>query len=473
MNLNGKFLSYTFFSLIVSIPVCLFGQDVPIKRISLEEAIQSAMKNNTDLQTARLEVKKSDSRVLEAWGYAMPSVDLSGQYVHMVEKAPTYFPDIILYPLAKIMDTSLRLPKPTGKLVAMASMIPDYNASASLNVKQILFNGAVIVGVGAANVYSHLARDLYYGKQVETVTKVRKAYYGALLAHEAVKLMRSSLKNAEENLKNVQLMRSQGIISEYDELRATVGVDNLRPAVIQSETYYSLALDALRNTIGDGTREEIFLSDSLTMQTVDESILAAAEEQVLVSNPGINAVKQQIELNHAIVFAEKSSYLPTLAAFGSYSYTGITDQFGNFALKDFNKNITVGLSLSLSLFQGLQTYSKVEQAQLEQRKSEEQKTNIERNLQMGVRSAIGSLKQAKKRVEAQEKTIETAERGYKIVTTRFLANAATQLEVNDARQQLDQAKVNHMQAIFDYLVASTDLDQLLGRLPMYITETEE
>jgi outer membrane protein TolC len=403
----------------------------------------------------------------------MPSVDLTGQYVRMVEKAPTYFPDVILYPLAKIMDTSLRLPRPTGKLVAMASMLPDYNASASLNVKQILFNGAVIVGVGAANVYSHLARDLYYGKQVETVTKVRKAYYGALLAHEAVKLMRSSLKNAEENLKNVQLMRSQGIISEYDELRATVGVDNLRPAVIQSETNYSLALDALRNTIGDGTKEEIILSDSLTMQVVDESVISAAEEQVLVSNPGMNAVERQIDLNRAMVFAERSSYLPTLAAFGSYSYSGITDQVGNFALKDFNKNITVGLSLSLSLFQGLQTYSKVEQAQLEQRKTEEQKTSLERNLRMGVRSAAGNLKQAKKRVEAQEKTVETAERGYKIVTTRFLANAATQLEVNDAQLALNQAKVNRMQAIFDYLVASADLDQLLGRLPTYITETEE
>jgi len=285
--------------------------------------------------------------------------------------------------------------------------------------------------------------------------------------------MHSSLKNAEDNLKNVQLMRSQGIISEYDELRATVGVDNLRPVVIQSETNYSLALDALRNTIGDGTREEIFLSDSLTMQAVDESIISAAEEQVLISNPGINAVKRQIDLNHAMVFAEKSSYLPTLAAFGSYSYSGITDQFGNFALKDFNKNITVGLSLSVNLFQGLQTYSKVEQAQLEQRKSEEQKTNLERNLQMGARSAIGNLKQAKKRVEAQGKTVETAERGYKIVTTRFLANAATQLEVNDAQLALNQAKVNRMQAIFDYLVASADLDQLLGRVPNYITETEK
>jgi outer membrane protein TolC len=92
---------------------------------------------------------------------------------------------------------------------------------------------------------------------------------------------------------------------------------------------------------------------------------------------------------------------------------------------------------------------------------------------MGVRSLIGNLRQARKRVDAQQRTVETAERGYKIVTARFLSNAATQLEVNDAQLALSQAKVNRMQSIYDYLVASTELDALLGRLPEYAQETEE
>jgi outer membrane protein len=127
----------------------------------------------------------------------------------------------------------------------------------------------------------------------------------------------------------------------------------------------------------------------------------------------------------------------------------------------------------MSVFQGLQTSSRVEQAQIEKRKSEEQEANLERSLRMGLHSVIGNLKQARKRIESQERTVETAERGYKIVTTRFLANAATQLEVNDAQLALTQAKVNRMQAIYDYLVASADLDQLIGRLPSYATESAE
>jgi outer membrane protein len=470
MNLKSKSLILILFLLATAFSFSpVQAQEPSVRRLSLEDAVRLAMKQNPDLTTARLEVKRSDARVLEAWGNAMPSVDLSGQYAHLIDKPVSFFPDYFLYTFMKAIDSTY--PKPSGQFVPV-SFAPAFSASASVNVRQILFNGAVFIGVGAAHIYSHLARDLYQGKQVETVTKVRKAYYGALLAREAYDLMRSSLQNAEDNLKNVRVMGKQGIVSEYDELRASVGLENLRPMVIQSETNYNLSLDNLKNTLGITTTDTFVLTDSLTLQPVDEQLIAKADELVLETNPGLNATKRQIELNGAVVNAERSSYLPTIAAFGSYSYTAAKEQF-NFSTNDFYKGSTVGLSLSLNLFQGLQTYARVEQAQLEERKSQEQKTGLERILRTGIHSILGNLQQARKRIDAQGKTVEMAERGYKIVTTRFLNNAATQLEVNDAQLALTQAKVNRIQAIYDYLSAAADLEQLIGRLPSYALESEQ
>jgi outer membrane protein len=441
--------------------------------LTLENAIKTALQNNPDLRTSKLEMEKANQRILEAWGNTMPSVDISTQYVHLIDKPVTYFPDYLIYPLYKIMDSTAQFPKPTGELVLLpGSMSPSFTAGASLNVRQILFNGAVFVGVGAANIYSDLASDLYFAKKVETVTKVKKVYYGALLAREALSLVRSSLQNAEDNLKNVRLLKAQGIVSEYDELRASVGVENLRPAVIQSENNYDLALDALRNVIGLGNREELALLDSLSFKPVDAELLQEAEALALEKNPGLSAVKRQIELNGAVVNAERSNYLPTIAAFGSYQYQGIKNQF-NFSTNDFYKSSQIGLSFSLNLFQGLQTYARVEQAQMEQRKSEEQMTALERNVRTGVHSVKSNLQQAARRLSAQDKTIEMAERGYKIVTARFLSSAATQLEVNDAQLALTQARVNRIQAVYDYLVAAADLDQLLGYLPLYALENDQ
>ncbi|MFA5834854.1 MAG: TolC family protein [Bacteroidota bacterium] len=441
--------------------------------LSIDAAVRTAIHHNPELESARLEVKRSDARVMEAWGYTMPSVDISGTFNHVVTKPKSYFPDAIYYPLVKLMDSTAKVPKPTGQLIELPfSMSPSNSANAALNVRQILFNGSVFIGVGAANIYSKLARDIYMQKKVEMVAKVRKAYYTALLAHEALLMMQSNLKNAEDNFKNVQLLRSQGIVSEYDELRATVGMENLRPAVIQSETNFNLAVDNLRNIMGVADSVTIVPSDYLVFQDVDEGILSAANQTVLESNLNLNIIKHQIELNGASVNAERATFLPTIAAYGSYSYTAIKDDY-RISTNDFYKMSQVGLTFSLNLFQGLQTSSRIEQAQLEKQKTEEQKSSLERNLQMGVRSIIGNLRQARKRVDAQQKTVETAERGYKIVTARFLSNAATQLEVNDGQLALSQAKVNRMQAIYDYLVAASELDSMLGRLPEYAQENEE
>ncbi|MDI6767191.1 MAG: TolC family protein [Bacteroidota bacterium] len=439
-------------SLSILITVSALSQEVTTQPLRLEDAIQVAMKHNPELKTAHLEVERSDAKVNEAWGYALPSFDLSGRYTRTL-KSPIFFANFGGQP------TSIRIGM-------------DHALDMALTGRQILFNGAVIVGVGAAKVYSKLARDIYFSKQVETVTKVRKAYYSALLAREVVEMMHTSLRNTENNLKNVLLMRKQGIISEYDELRASVQVENLRPTVIQSENNYELALDALRNTIGVDKNANYKIIDSLQFEAIDDSVISRAEELVQDSNPNLRTINGQIELNDAVIWAERSNYLPTIAAFGQYQYQSAKNDL-NFSWHDLIGSSQVGLSISMNLFQGLQTRARVEQAQVEKLKTEEQKISLERTLKTGAHSVVGNLRQARKRIEAQEKTVETAEKGYKIVTTRFLANAATQLEVNDAEFALTQAKVNRIQAIYDYLIAAADLDQLTGHLPDFVDETKE
>lgn len=426
----------------------VYAQADAASQLSLRDAVQLALKQNPDLQTARLEVDRADARVSEAWGNVFPTIDFSGRYTRTL-KRPVFFASF------------------AGEQTEI-EIGSDHALDLALTGRQILFNGAVFVGVGAAKVYSQLSRDLYQGKMVETVAKVRKAYYGALLSREVVNMMRSNLKNAEDNLKNVQLMKKQGIVSEFDELRASVQVENLRPAVMQSENNFELSLDALRNTIGVDKGTRFTIADSLVLEDVDEDLLVRAEELAIASNPNLKAVNNQIELNGAAVSAERSNYLPTIAAFGQYQYQAAKNRF-DFSTNDLIGSAQVGLALSLNIFQGLQTNARVEQAQIEQQKSEEQKTILERTLKTGVHSVVGTIRQAKKRIEAQDRTVETAERGYRIAAARFAVNSATQLDVNDAQLALTQSKVNRIQAMYDYLVAAADLDHMLGRFPAYVT----
>lgn len=437
----------------------MMAQQPSARHLTVEDAVRLAMDQNSDLKAARFDVDRADARVQEAWGYTMPAVDFGGKFTRTLKKPVFFFPNVFSSPPR--LDQTIA--------VAIGS---NYAIDAGFTARQLLFNGTVFAGVGAASIYSAAARDLYRSKQLETVTSVKKAFYQSLLAKEAMELMRSSLRNAEDNLKNVNLLRQQGLLSEYDGLRASVAVENLRPTVIQSETNASLAVENLKAAVGLNPSESIQPVGMMEYVPIDDSLLAAAPSVLLDANPAFAAVKKQIDVSNAFVLAERANYLPTIAAFGTYNYQ-MAKNAAVFSTNDLINSSSIGLQLSMSLFQGFQTNARVQQAQVDVRKSEEQKASVERNLKIGLTSILGNLRAAKQRIEAQERTVEQAERGYKIVTTRFMSGAATQLEVNDAELALTQAKVNRIQALFDYLVASTELDRMLGRLPSYVQSSND
>jgi len=213
------------------------------------------------------------------------------------------------------------------------------------------------IGVGAAHIYSNLARDIYQAKQVETVARYEKAYFGASslrMRHKSSCAPASRMPRI--NLKNVRLMLKQGILSEYDELRASVGVENLRPMVIQSGDERT---SCSRQPPQHGRRFQqgrIHTHRWLTFQPVDDALIQRSEQLVLELNPGLSAVRRQIELNGAAVNAERSNYLPTIAAFGQYQYQSAKNEF-NFSTKDFTRAQPSNLSQYESL-PGMQTYSR-------------------------------------------------------------------------------------------------------------------
>lgn len=417
--------------------------------LTLEEAVQIAMKHNPELTAARFEVEKADARVNEAWGYALPVLSIQGQYSRALKKPVFFLPDF---------------DNPNSGRTVPIQIGSDHSINLSLTAQQVIFNSTVITGVGAAHIYSKGAREMYRAKQLETITNVRKSFYGVLLAAEVRDMMRANLKNAEENLQNVQLLSRQGLVSEYDLLRAQVGVENLRPSVIQADNNYALSLDGLRAVIGLPISEEFVIQGPLRFNPLDEALLASATEAVLNDNPSLQALRYQIDINRAFVSVERSSYLPTLAAFGNYQFQLAKNNL-NISTGDFIGSSLVGLNISFNMFQGLQTRARVEQAELEVRKSEEQVNGLETNLRTAAHSLVLKLRQTRRRIEAQQLTVEQAEKGYRIATTRFVNGAGTQLEVNDAQLALTQAKVNRIQAVYDYLVASAEFDQTLGRLP--------
>lgn len=92
-----------------------------------------------------------------------------------------------------------------------------------------------------------------------------------------------------------------------------------------------------------------------------------------------------------------------------------------------------------------------------------QREDTERNLQMSVKQYRDDMSTAIQQFEAARKGVKQAERGYMISQKRYDTGAGTLLEMNDSQLALTQAQLNFNQAIYNYMVAKSDLEKVLGR----------
>jgi outer membrane protein len=103
----------------------------------------------------------------------------------------------------------------------------------------------------------------------------------------------------------------------------------------------------------------------------------------------------------------------------------------------------------------------VEQSLLETKKNEEQILDVKDKLKTQAQSILIRLEDAKNRIIAQRETVQMAERGLELANTSFKSGVINQIDVLDAELTLSQVRLSYLQAIYDYLTAKADLEQLM------------
>ena len=439
--------------------------------LTLEESIQIALENNTDIKLSRMNSDKSRAAVREAFGYALPSLDASADFSHFLQKPKMPFPDfeaLLTNATYNILFEENVIPRDESKFLPVETQLQSFalnNAyAASLTLTQILFSSAVFEGIGATKTYYELSKAELNNTVSRTVLSVQKAFYGVLLAKAVLDITNASFTNAQENFNNVKALYNQGMVSEFDLLQSEVRFENIRPVVLRMENVLLTAKDGLKIIIGIDQTEEVDVSGEIKLDSIDISNEDELIQEALASNFDIKSLDLKKQVDEAFIQLDISEYWPTLAAFGNFTYAGSSDKwnFQNYAYS------TVGLSLSFNLWQGNRTKNAVERSTITYKQTEEQLMHLKDYTILEVKAKVQELKRVQSLVEVQGRTVKLAERSYNIATVRYQEGAGSQLELQNADQDLRQARLNRVQAIHSYLVTKYELDQLLGRTdPQY------
>lgn len=408
--------------------------------LSLDEAIEIALRQNKNVAIAKLGVQKADAQVTEAIGNALPALNLSAGYNYNIQLPVFFFPD------------------QSGNVTPVRFGLPNaYNVSAQL--QQILFNSAVFTGIGASRIYSDAAKAQLDAVVAEVVTETKKRYYQALAARAFVGVATATLNNAIETQKTITALFNEGLVAEFDKIRSDVAVANIQPTVTDAQAGQYNALAALQTFLVIDLTDTIILS----RDGWAEPEAAPAEDSALVrairENYELKALALQVEVSKEFVDIYRSDYFPTLAAFGQWQNQGQSE-----TLSAWNSatSTVVGLNFSLNLFNGFRTSAKVEQANVEYLTAQQRYQQISDLIKLQVRTIVNQIRSAKQRIDAQKTTVAQAQRGFDISKIRYTEGTGSLLEINDAETALARAQVNEISALLDYYVTRAEYERATG-----------
>lgn len=411
--------------------------------LDLDTALEIAMSENKTIIISKHEITKKEYQLKEMKGNLLPNVSAGGTYMRNI-KLPVIF-----------------LPEggPFGNVLKIGSN-NSYNAAVSAAIP--LYTGQIYSSIQLAKKDLELAREKERGSKVDLYHDVKKIFYGVLLTRESYKVMQKSFFNANENLENIKNMFNQGLVAEYDVIRAEVQVENLRPTLLQLENGYKISENMLKVLIGLDEAQLIKVTGSLDYNK--ENIIMINKfltREALKNNSTLNQLEIQMELLTKQTDLTRSSMHPSVLAIGNYQYITQSD---NFKFGDYNwvNIVSAGLQLKIPIFSGLTVRNKIRQAEITASQLLLQKEYLEDNISIQLKNALQNMVVASKKVESAEKNISMAERGNNIAKSRYNTGQGTLLEVNDSEVALTQARLNFYRAIYDYKIAKFEYEKIVG-----------
>ena len=500
------------------------GQPVPVPLdadtplvLTLDEAVQIALVSNYAVRGDRLSIENAEAQVREAWGQVLPQVDASASYTRNLKSANPFagsaagglfgslgFVDWLAFnerartdedpgtvPIAfpEFQDRQAQGLREAGISLGGSDnpFAVENQFQNGLTVTQTLFNGSAFAAISGAERLKDINRKGLARQEQLIVDEVRRSFYQALLAQAQAGVVESSVGRTAATLSETARRVAQGVAPKFQRTSAEVTLANLETQLVQVQTQAATALDQLKFTLGIPVAQPVRLRGSLAVDEADlyrQVSVAGAYAAATERRPDLDQARLAVELREIDRRITRAEFLPRLSAFANLSYSGSVPDDRSFTVADpddpfsftrrdntffsesyWQPSVNVGMTLTWNLFNGFQTSARAQQRQIAVEQARLDYARLEQGVRLEVETALRSLRAAYQQILSQEQNVARAEENYRMASVRLREGVATPLEERDASDQLDQSRLNYLQAVHDYLVARSAYETALGLSP--------
>ncbi|MBN2279066.1 MAG: TolC family protein [Candidatus Marinimicrobia bacterium] len=416
----------------------LFAQE----KLTLQECLEIARKNNPDMVMSGQNQKISVNQLSQAWGNLMPTIGAGFGATFGSQAKREYMVGGVLQ-------------------VQPESTSESYGAGFSLS--QPIFNSALYSGYQLAK-NNVLQAELSTNQTRQYLTyEVTEKFYSYLKAQELLTVYQKAHDNSLEQLKKTEEMHRLGQVAQKDVLKAKVREGGDRLNIINQKQVLANALTNLKSAMGiaaDAREIEVYEDNYVPAKFVT---MDAAIEHCFENNTSLRLLKEQKQNAEIQYKMAKSSYLPTLS--GSFSYNRGGNQIDRI-YSEFDQwwSRSLSFDLGFSIFEGFKRKKDVQIKQIQYNIYDEQIRKEKITLTSTLDQLVRNLNTYSEMLEINEINLNSAKEDLRLAQEMYKLNSATFLEVLDAQSALTSAESDRVRIKYDMKIIEVQLQLAMGTL---------
>ncbi len=397
--------------------------------LTIDEAIDLALKNNHKIKEYMNLSEAQESRVGSEWSAFWPRLDVQYDYENRKNTFASF----------------------------QTEEASTFTAEASYN----LFNGFRDV-MELRSSKSTLDAAKYEEKAIEedVILDVKRAYISVLRASENLKANQDAVQLLERQRRDAELFYKSGLTARNELLKVEVELASAKQDLLRNERNLEIAIKTLARRTGvDINDDEELVYMGYPQKVMPDEV--TLKNMMIERRSELKYLRSMVKAKQYTRDSNKGRYLPSVDLAYIYNRFGEDNAFEGRDDPLFDNDERLVVTASWNLFEGFKTWHDVNAEDAEARALEEKLKDTEQELDLRLKAALAEYNVSLSRVEVAKKAVEQAEENYRITDNQFKQRVATSMDLLDARFFLTRAQTDHNNSISNLHLAMAVLERMI------------
>jgi outer membrane protein TolC len=419
--------------------------------LSLDQAIDLAIKQNHSLHLRSLAVDEMRSKKDEARSNYMPQMNASGGVHHVTELAG------VEVPTGAFGNFSSTGPVPAKSVVVYQGADTAYTGGVGL--EQPLTQLFRIHQANVAAKQDVLIAQVQLDQTQDAIAvRVRQLYYGILINQRQLEASQEQLEAAKIKDSEAQRDVEHGNALEIATFQSKASILETQQRTLTLKLREGDLKRQLADLLGLPIETQIDLDSSMPAQAIDVPSRLEATRLALEQNQDIRVARQTLEKAKAGLAAAKDAYIPDITGSSRYGYqSGVPLLEHNFG--------TFGFSLSYDLFDGGRREAQVRTARTAVTSAQVAVEQLESEVTVEIQAEYDRMEELKEMVGVVQQAVEVRTEATRLADRQFEQNALLSAARSQAHADLSNTTALLLEADLNLLLAQAEVMKTIGQMP--------